>query len=116
MYPGSTDSADFHRLLESYYKQIDKKLLPGARRALIRFADSFYRKVYPPKPEQQFFDFGDAAFLRDFMQASTNLLRTKGMLTEFIFMGRAEMGLYQTLHRLRARVATSRIVRKHLES
>jgi aarF domain-containing kinase len=114
LYPGATDSADFHRLLESYYKRIDKKLLPGARRALIRFADNFYRKVYPPKPEEHFFDFGDAAFLRDFLQESTNLLRTKGMLTEFIFMGRAEMGLYQTLHRLKARVPTSRIVRNYL--
>ena len=116
LYPGETDSADFQRLLESYYKRIDKKLLPAARRALIQFAENFYRKVYPRKPVHPFFDFGDAAFLRDFLQESTNLLRTKGMLTEFIFMGRAEMGLYQTLHRLRARVATSQIVRKHLAS
>jgi len=36
------------------------------------------------------------------------------VITEFIFMGRAEMGLYQTLHRLKARVPTSQIVRKYL--
>jgi len=29
-------------------------------------------------------------------------------------MARAEMGLYQTLHRLKARVPTSQIVRKYL--
>jgi predicted unusual protein kinase regulating ubiquinone biosynthesis (AarF/ABC1/UbiB family) len=115
LYPGSTDSADFRRLLETYYKQASEKLLPGARRALIDFAETFYRKVYPPHPDQnQLFDFSDAAFLRDFLAASKNLFRTKGVITEFIFLARAEMGLYQTLHRLKARVPTSQIVKKCL--
>jgi hypothetical protein len=114
LYPGATDSADFRRLLETYYEQVGEKLLPAARRALIGFADNFYRKVYPPKPEQQDFDFGDAAFLRDYLRESKNLFRTKGVLTELIFMARAEIGLYQTLHRLRVRVPTSLIVKKYL--
>ena len=116
LYPGSTASADFRRLLETYYDRIGEKLLPGARRALIRFADNFYRKVYPPEPEKQRhpFDFGDVAFLQDYLRESKNLFRTKGVMMEFIFMGRAEMGLYQTLHRLKARVPTSQIVRKYL--
>src|SRR3989475_2452891 len=115
LYPGSTGSADFRRLLEKYYADIGEKLLPAARRALVRFADNFYCKVYPPKPEQhQLFDFGDATFLRDFLRESKNLFRTKGVITEFIFMGRAEMGLYQTLHRLKARVPTSQIVKAYL--
>src|SRR6266404_2318834 len=115
LYPGSTGSADFRRLLETYYEQAGEKLLPGARRALIGFAENFYRKVYPPRPEKhQLFDFGDAIFLRDFLRESKNLFRTKGVITEFIFMGRAEMGLYQTLHRLKARVPTSQIVRRYL--
>src|SRR5256714_6024361 len=45
LYPGSTSSADFRRLLEVYYEQAGEKLLPGARRALIGFAENFYRKV-----------------------------------------------------------------------
>jgi predicted unusual protein kinase regulating ubiquinone biosynthesis (AarF/ABC1/UbiB family) len=115
LYPGSTASADFRRLLETYYDRIGEKLLPGARRALIRFADNFYRKVYPPEPEKQRpFDFGDVAFLQDYLRESKNLFRTKGVMMEFIFMGRAEMGLYQTLHRLKARVPTSQIVKKYL--
>src|SRR6266849_4648602 len=115
LYPGATDSADFRRLLETYYERVGEKLLPAARRALIGFANNFYRKVYPPRPEQhQLFDFGDAIFLRDFLRESKNLFRTKGVITEFIFMARAEMGLYQTLHRLKARVPTSQIVRKYL--
>jgi predicted unusual protein kinase regulating ubiquinone biosynthesis (AarF/ABC1/UbiB family) len=115
LYPGSTGSADFRRLLEIYYEQAGEKLLTGARQALIAFAENFYRKVYPPEPGQhQLFDFGDPAFLQDFLRESKNLFRTKGVITEFIFMGRAEMGLYQTLHRLKARVPTSQLVRKYL--
>ena len=115
LYPGTTDSADFRRLLENFYKRVGEKLLPAARRALIAFADNFYRKVYPPGPDKgQLFDFSDTAFLQDFLRESKSLFRTKGVLTEFIFMGRAEMGLYQTLHRLKARVPTSQIVKKCL--
>jgi predicted unusual protein kinase regulating ubiquinone biosynthesis (AarF/ABC1/UbiB family) len=115
LYPGSTGSADFRRLLEKHYSLEGKKLLPAARRALIGFAENFYRKVYPPDSDKdQLFDFGDATFLRDFLRESKNLFRTKGVLTEFIFMVRAEMGLYQTLHRLKARVPTSQIVRQLL--
>ena len=35
-------------------------------------------------------------------------------MTEYTFMARAEMGLYHTLHRLKARAPTSDIVRKYL--
>jgi predicted unusual protein kinase regulating ubiquinone biosynthesis (AarF/ABC1/UbiB family) len=115
LYPGSTRSPEFGRLLEKYYKAEGRELLPATRRALIRFAEDFYRKVYPPgADEQKPFDFGDAQFLKDFFTVSRNLFRTKGVLSELIFMVRAEMGMYQTLHRLKARVHTSAIVRKYL--
>lgn len=115
LYPGSTASPEFRRLLEGHYELEGKKLPPATRRALIDFAENFYRRVYPPKPDKDhIFDFGDSAFLRDFLTASRNLFRAKGVISEFIFMARAEMGLYQTLHRLKARVPTSEIVRKYL--
>src|SRR5438874_5346557 len=61
LYPGSTSSADVRELLDDYDEQAGQKLLPGARRALIGFAENFYRKVYPPEPEKhQLFDFSDA--------------------------------------------------------
>jgi predicted unusual protein kinase regulating ubiquinone biosynthesis (AarF/ABC1/UbiB family) len=115
LYPGSTHSAGFRRLLEKYYKEVNRPLPPATRRALIRFADNFYRQVYPPGRENQPpFDFADGKFLKDYLVESRNLFRTKGVLPELIFMARAEMGLYQTLHRLKARVHTSCIVRKYL--
>src|SRR5467141_3636489 len=78
LYPGAIDSADFRELVKRYYELVGEKLLPAARRALISFANNFYRRVYPPQAEkQQLFDFGDAAFLRDYLRESKNLLRTK---------------------------------------
>src|SRR2546426_11044398 len=83
LYPGASDSADFRRLLETYYERAGEKLLPAARRALLCFVDNFYRKVYPPKPEKnQLFDFGDATILRDFLRESKNLVRTMGVRSE----------------------------------
>ncbi|HJZ82246.1 MAG TPA: AarF/ABC1/UbiB kinase family protein [Pyrinomonadaceae bacterium] len=115
LYPGSTHSAEFRRLLEIYYKKAGRTLPAAARQALIRFADNFYRKVYPPDAgSEQSFDFADQKFLQVFLAESRNLFRTKGVPPDLIFMARAEMGLYQTLHRLKARVHTSRIVRKYL--
>src|SRR5437660_3138467 len=71
LYPGSTDSVDFRRLLEKHYALEGKKLPPATRRALIGFAESFYRKVYPPNPDNDhIFDFSDTAFLRDFLRES----------------------------------------------
>jgi predicted unusual protein kinase regulating ubiquinone biosynthesis (AarF/ABC1/UbiB family) len=115
LYSGSTHSAEFSRLLERYYQDAHQELLPGTRRALIRFCDNFYRRVYPPGLDgERPFDFGDRKFLQVFLTEAKNLFRTRGVLAELIFMARAEMGMYQTLHRLQARVHTSRIVRKYL--
>jgi predicted unusual protein kinase regulating ubiquinone biosynthesis (AarF/ABC1/UbiB family) len=115
LYPGDTDSAEFRRLLEKPYQLTGQKLQPATRRALISFAENFYRKVYPPRPEKrQLFDFADKGFLEDYLRESKTLLRTKGVMIDYIFIARAEIGLYNTLHRLKARIPTSEIVRKYL--
>jgi hypothetical protein len=48
------------------------------------------------------------------MREATKLFRTKHVMPEYLFMARTEMGLYHTLHALKARVAMSDIVRKYL--
>ena len=117
LYSGSIHSVDFSRLMETYYRAEGLKLLAVTRRALIRFAENFYRKIYPLDPGKDFrFDFGNREFLNDYFTESKNLFRTKGILADLIFMARAEMGLYQTLYRLKAQVPSSQIVRRYLRA
>ena len=116
LYPGSRRSAEFRRLLESNYRKQGKKLPESAYRALVDFSEE-YRRVYPPEKDINFeFDFSDKTFITNYMRHATNLFRTKHVMIDYIFMARAELGLYNTLHVLKARVRTSDIVRKYLET
>ena len=116
LYPGDRRGPEFQRLLEKRHGLAGHKLTPAARRALVGFAENFYRKVYPPEAAAsgEPFDFSDPAFLQNYLQESRNLLRSKGVMPDYLFLARAEMGLYHTLHKLRARVPTSAIVQKHM--
>jgi len=104
-------------MLEVPHADPGKTLTPGAQRAVADFALRFYRKVYPPDPKdaERAFDFSDPDFLRNFLRAAGKLTRARpGTNPEYVFMVRAEVGLYTTLHRLKARVRTSAIVRRLL--
>ena len=115
LYPGSRHSPEFRQILESEYRADGKKLSTAAYRALVSFSEKFYRNVYPPERNRhERFDFADKRFLTDYIREATKLFRTKHVMSEYLFMARAEMGLYHTLHALKARVATSDIVRKYL--
>jgi predicted unusual protein kinase regulating ubiquinone biosynthesis (AarF/ABC1/UbiB family) len=117
LFPGPRDSDEFRELLDQRYRLMGGRITPAARRTLVRFAERFYQRVFPWQPERddERFDFGNADFLREYLRGSQELFRAKGTLPEYIFLARAEIGLYQALHRLRARVATSRIVRRYLK-
>ena len=116
LYPGSRTSPEFQRLLDKRYRVMGGTITPGARKTLSWFAGAFYRRVFPPEVERDGdrFDFGDTEFLREYLRGSQELFKSRGTLPEYIFLVRAEIGLYQTLHRLKARVHTSRIVRRYL--
>jgi predicted unusual protein kinase regulating ubiquinone biosynthesis (AarF/ABC1/UbiB family) len=116
LYPGDRHSKEFRQLLRERYTLLGEASKPASLRALEDFVDGFIRRVYPPEPEKEHtpFDFADPEFLREFMSEAANLFRAKATLPEYIFWARAESGLFQTLHRLKARVRTSLIVRKYL--
>jgi predicted unusual protein kinase regulating ubiquinone biosynthesis (AarF/ABC1/UbiB family) len=116
LYRGSKASKHFQSLLDQRYAMFGEKLRPAARRALVDFADRFYRKVYPPEQEHDDtpFDFGESVVLHDYLRESRKLMQSRGALPEHVLLARAEVGMYDTLHRLRARVHTSRIVRRFL--
>jgi predicted unusual protein kinase regulating ubiquinone biosynthesis (AarF/ABC1/UbiB family) len=117
LYPGPRDSEAFRRLLDERYSLYGKRLNAATMRALVQFSQRFYGRVYPPAVEDddRSFDFSDSAFLSDYMNESLRVTRAKGALPEYVFLARAETGLYQTLHRLRARVRTSATVRRYLQ-
>jgi predicted unusual protein kinase regulating ubiquinone biosynthesis (AarF/ABC1/UbiB family) len=115
LYPGKRDSAEFRALLDERYS-VGQKLSAKTKNALVRLTEKFYGRVYPPNPETdgQTFDFSETRFLAEYMSLCSDIWRAKGALPEYLFYVRAEAGLYQTLHRLGARVHTSRIVRRYL--
>jgi predicted unusual protein kinase regulating ubiquinone biosynthesis (AarF/ABC1/UbiB family) len=116
LYDGPRDSPEFHRILDERYAGRGVKLGAAAHDALASMSERFYGKVYPPAVAQDGtpFDFADTGFLEDYMRAAGRVGAAKGALPDYVFLGRAESGLYQTLHRLKARVHTSAIVRKWL--
>ena len=116
LYPGARDSAEFRELLSKRYALSGQRLSPKTHAALVRMATQFYGKVYPPEVErdEEPVDFGDASVVRSYVQESQNLLRAKATLPDYVFLGRVESGLYNTLHRLKARVRTSAMVRRSL--
>ena len=118
LYPGDRRSPEFRRLLEKRYALFGEQLSPAVHRALVEFAETFFRKVYPPEPEKadQLFDFSDPAFLRDYMRCGNAVAKAKGTLPEYLFLARAESGLYHTLHRLGSRLATSKLLRQLLDA
>jgi len=117
LYCGSKASSHFQSLLDKRYAMFGTKLRPTARRALTEFGDRFYRKVYPPEVEADDvpFDFGASPVVKDYLRESGRLVLSKGALSEHLLLARVEVGLYDVLHRLRARVHTSRIVRSFLD-
>jgi predicted unusual protein kinase regulating ubiquinone biosynthesis (AarF/ABC1/UbiB family) len=116
LYPGDRTGPGFQEQLTRRHALYGQKLTSAGRKALARFAENFYRTVYPPEVsrDDQPFDFAGDAFLKTYMRESANLAKSKCALPEYLMMARAETGLYATLHRLRARVPMSRIVRRHL--
>jgi predicted unusual protein kinase regulating ubiquinone biosynthesis (AarF/ABC1/UbiB family) len=115
LYPGDRDGPEFRRLIEERYSPA-KPLSAAGAKAFVAFAREFYGRVYPPDEalDEVPFDFSDAEFLREYTRRSTAMLRARVALPEYLFFSRAETGLYQTLHRLKARVRTSKLVRRYL--
>jgi hypothetical protein len=116
LYPGDRRSPEFGRIMDERYSMYGTRLTKQSREALMDFSEEFYRRVYPPDPSQDEtpVDFADPEIIRLYMKHSHDLLHSKASLPEYLMLARAETGMYQTLQRLKARVRTSRIVRRYL--
>jgi len=82
-------------------------------RRVIKAAFEFGRRVFPPATaKRDKVDFGDPSLFAGLTRIAKEVLQNKLVRPEFIFYKRAEIGLYNVLHQLRARVPTVELIRK----
>ena len=82
-------------------------------RELLKRAIHFYGMLFPGLTGGgRVVDFGDPKILKAMFRIFNDNLRNKTVNPEFAFYARAEMGLYNLLHLLRAKVDTSAILEK----
>jgi hypothetical protein len=86
---------------------------PQARR-IMKAIIEFYNLVFPTDtPGEHEVDFGDIKFMRTLTGLWDVAVRNKFVNPEFAFASRAELGLYNLLHKLGARVDTAKL-RQHV--
>ena len=116
MFQDSLDSAAYVKGIRKLYAASGLEATPKAIQVVKEFGQ-LYRSMFPPDPrdEGRLVDFGDSAFLKKLYEKSQSLMVHKGLLPDLLFVMRAEGGLYNTLHKLAAKIPSSRIVRKYLK-
>jgi predicted unusual protein kinase regulating ubiquinone biosynthesis (AarF/ABC1/UbiB family) len=86
---------------------------PRLAREVLNTAIDFYEMVFPGlSGKGRVVDFGDAKILKAMFRVLNDNLRHKTVNPEFAFYARAEMGLYNLLHLLHARIDTSAVFEK----
>lgn len=81
-------------------------------RKVIKAVFEFSRRVFPPSNENEgIVDFGDPKLVEGLKDLVKEVLQSKLIQPEFVFYKRAELGLYNVLRLLKARVPTREIVK-----
>ena len=89
------------------------RVFDKSARKLLKGAIDFYEMLFPTHADRgAVIDFGDAKILTAMFRIWNDCLRTKTANPEFAFYGRAEMGLYNLLHMLRAKLDTCAVLTK----
>lgn len=73
------------------------------------------RRLYPPAPADATVDFGNPTLFAGMARISEDVLENKLARPEFVFFKRAELGLYNVLHQLGARISTRGLLDRSLE-
>lgn len=82
-------------------------------RKLLKDSIDFYEMLFPPPTGRSaVVDFGDAKILTAMFRIWNECLRSKTVNPEFAYYARAEMGLYNLLHMLRAKLDTCAVLAK----
>jgi predicted unusual protein kinase regulating ubiquinone biosynthesis (AarF/ABC1/UbiB family) len=80
---------------------------PRTARKLLDGTKDFFDTVYPANG---CVDFGDPEVLRKLVRVWSESIKSKAVNPEFAFYGRAEIGLYNVLHQLRAKIDTASVL------
>jgi len=105
--------AEFNRMIPLILGANASSKSPQARRILKAIIE-FYNLVFPTDtPGEHDVDFGDIKFMRTLTGLWDVAVRNKFVNPEFAFASRAELGLYNLLHKLGARVDTAKL-RQHV--
>ena len=84
---------------------------PRLMSKLMKDAIDFYQMLFPsPDGSETVVDFSSPRILKAMFRIFNECLRNKAINPEFAFYARAEMGLYNLLHLLRAKVDTGKIL------
>jgi predicted unusual protein kinase regulating ubiquinone biosynthesis (AarF/ABC1/UbiB family) len=91
------------------------RLKPATARACMEEIGRFYNKFHPLTDPPLVLDVGDPAFMDALLVLAKVLISNKFLAPDFLFLSRAESGTCNLLHLLKARIATTGIVREFLE-
>jgi hypothetical protein len=84
---------------------------PRLMSKLMKDAIDFYQMLFPsPDGGETVVDFASPRILKAMFRIFNECLRNKAINPEFAFYARAEMGLYNLLHLLKAKVDTGKIL------
>jgi len=101
--------ADYARMMRLMFGKEARPSNPKARE-MLEAGIKFFDLIFPSRVAGEMeVDFGDAKVLTKLTEIFRKSIRNKITNPEFVFASRAELGLYNLLHRLGARVDTARI-------
>ncbi len=106
-----SSDGDQSRRLERLMWGPDILRKPRVTHKLLRDTIDFYQMVWPdPTASSKVADFGDGKVLERITRLSNECMRNKLVNPEWVFSSRAEIGLYNVLHLLRAKIDTTAVL------
>jgi predicted unusual protein kinase regulating ubiquinone biosynthesis (AarF/ABC1/UbiB family) len=104
--------AEYARMMRLVFGKGASPSNPKARE-MLDGAIQLFEMIFPSrKPGEKEVDFGDPKVLAKLTEMFGKSIQNKITNPEFVFASRAELGLYNLLHRLEARVDTARVREK----
>jgi predicted unusual protein kinase regulating ubiquinone biosynthesis (AarF/ABC1/UbiB family) len=104
--------AEYARMLRLTFGKTASPSNPKARE-MLDASIQFFDMIFPSqKPGDKEVDFGDPKMIAKMTEMFRKSIQNKVTNPEFVFASRAELGLYNLLHKLEAKVDTARVMKR----